>query len=275
MMKYPKEYLEDVMVRFAYNSNAIEGNKLTLGQTRAVILNETVVSTGIEGVKLKDLYAADNQKDAFNELIYLASNEASLDMNTILKLQFELTKNTIPSAGKFKTQENYITGADFQTASPGNVQYLVKEWLDNTEYRISQTTTDKELLHVLMDTHIEFERMHPFDDGNGRTGRELINFELAKHDLPFLVVRVEDRPFYMANLEERNVDGLVSYAQERIAEEKKRYETYLVQDKKQEQFYQDELRKMRKRTISAKDTLNKAKQPNQTYQDFDDPGLNL
>lgn len=108
MLNYPKEYLEDVMVRFAYNSNAIEGNMLTLGQTRAVILNETVVSTGIEGVKLKDLYAADNQKDTFNELIYLANNDAPLDMNTLMKLQFELTKNTIPSAGKFKTQENYI-----------------------------------------------------------------------------------------------------------------------------------------------------------------------
>ena len=257
MLNYPKEYLEDVMVRFAYNSNAIEGNTLTLGQTRAVILNETVVSTGIEGVKLKDLYAADNQKDAFNELIYLANNDAPLDMNTLMKLQFELTKNTIPSAGKFKTQENYIAGADFKTASPSTVYQLTQEWLDNTSYRIEHAEDEKDLLYTVMDTHIEFERIHPFDDGNGRTGRELINFELAKHDLPFLVVRVKDRPFYLQNLEDKNVEALVSYAQTRMSEESKRYEAYRSHDQAQEKFYQEQLGKMKENTVSVDETLNK------------------
>lgn len=93
------------------------------------------------------------------------------------------------------------------------------EWLDNTAYRIDHAKNDDELLRTLIDTHIDFERMHPFDDGNGRTGRELINFELAKHEMPFLVVRVTDRQFYLQNLADKNIDNLVNYAKERMKEE--------------------------------------------------------
>lgn len=225
MLQYPKEYLDDVMVRFAYNSNAIEGNKLTLGQTRVVILDKIVISTGIDGVKLKDVYAADNQKDAFNEMIYLANN-TPLSIDTLLKLQFELTKNTIATAGKFKINDNYIAGSDFKTASSQLVHQLMHEWVDNTNYRIKNAENDDELLRILIETHISFERMHPFDDGNGRTGRELINFELAKHELPFLVIKVTDRPFYIQNLADQNIDNLVSYAKERMSEEKERIERF-------------------------------------------------
>lgn len=260
MLNYPKEYLDDIMVRFAYNSNAIEGNTLTLGQTRAVILNETITSTGIEGVKLKDLYAADNQKDAFNELIYLANNNAPLNMDTLLKLQFELTKNTIATAGKFKTNENYIAGADFKTASPQVVNQLMHEWLDNTAYRIDHAKNDDELLHTLIETHIDFERMHPFDDGNGRTGRELINFELAKHEMPFLVVRATDRPFYLQNLADKNIDNLVGYAKKRMDEERARYEAYAVKDREQEKLYQREVRRLDQNTISAKEKIKIAQE---------------
>ena len=92
MLRYPQEYLDDVMVRFAYNSNAIEGNTLSLGETRAVILNQTVTTTGIGSLSLKDIYATDNQKEAFNDVIYLASNNGSLNMDNLLKLHFDLTK---------------------------------------------------------------------------------------------------------------------------------------------------------------------------------------
>lgn len=252
MLKYPKEYLDDVMVRFAYNSNAIEGNKLSLGQTKAVILNKTITSTGVEGVKLKDLYAADNQKDAFNEMLYLANNNAHLNMDTLLKLQFELTKNTIPSAGKLKTQENYIGGAEFETASPQYVHQLTQEWLDNTSYRIKNSKNKDDLIKTLIETHIDFERMHPFEDGNGRTGRELINFELVKHNLPFLVIRVSDRPFYIQNLSDKNVDNLVSYAKERMTEENKRYQAYIDEDKSQSAFYRKQIQRLDKETLSAK-----------------------
>lgn len=259
-MNYPKEYLDDVMIRFAYNSNAIEGNKLTLGQTKNVILNKTITTTGIEGVKLKDLYAADNQKDAFEQMIYLANNDADLDMDTLLSLQFELTKNTIASAGKFKTQENYIAGADFKTASPSTVYQLMQEWLDNTSYRINHTKNNDELIHTLMETHVEFERLHPFDDGNGRTGRELINFELAKHELPFLVVKVEDRPYYLQNLSDQNIDALVDYAKTRMNDEEKRYNAYVSQDKEQEKFYQEEVSKLNETTTSSSEKIKEARQ---------------
>lgn len=232
MLKYPQEYLNDVMVRFAYNSNAIEGNTLALDETRAVILNSTLTTTGIGNYSLRDIYAADNQKDAFDDLIYLANNNEPLNMDNLLKLQFDLTKNTITSAGKFKTNDNYIQGTDVKTAPRALTHGLVQEWIDNTNYRLDHAKNNDEILETLLDAHIQFERLHPFDDGNGRTGREIINFELAKHEMPFLVIKKSDRALYMQNLADQNVSGLIKYAKSVMNEEQKRYSTYLIQDTK-------------------------------------------
>ena len=77
MLRYPQEYLDDVMVRFAYNSNAIEGNTLSLGETRAVILNQTVTTTGIlnmatwDEVKKNLTSISSDEMTAIESLAYL------------------------------------------------------------------------------------------------------------------------------------------------------------------------------------------------------------
>lgn len=73
-----------------------------------------------------------------------------------------------------------ILGADFQTSSVAETPIAVKQWAENTNYRLENSQTKDEFLQNLMAAHINFERIHPFEDGNGRTGRELINLELAK-----------------------------------------------------------------------------------------------
>lgn len=151
-------------------------------------MNQTVTVTGLEGVKLRDIYEAANQKDAFYTMLDLASNKAKLSIDVILQLQFELTKNTIATADKFKTNENYIVGSDFQTSSVSMTPIDVKQWAENTPYRLEHSKDDDQFLENLMQAHIDFERIHPFDDGNGRTGRELINLELAKREMPFLII---------------------------------------------------------------------------------------
>lgn len=226
MLHYSQDYIDDVSVRFAYHSNGIEGNSLTRGQTQAIMLNDTITVTGFKNIKLRDVYEAANQKSAFDLLLSLAANDAPLSVETILQLQFELTKNTIATAGKFKQNENYIVGADFSTASVYETPFLVQQWVENTNFQLENAKNDDEIIKILMDSHIKFERIHPFDDGNGRTGRELINLELAKHEMPFLVIEKNDKPQYIAFEQEADVDGLVEYAKEKIEQEKKRYKVF-------------------------------------------------
>ncbi|RHX79839.1 Fic family protein [Lactobacillus helveticus] len=97
------------------------------------------------------------------------------------------------TAGKFKQNENMILGANFQTSSVAETPIAVKQWAENTNYRLENSQTKDEFLQNLMAAHINFERIHPFEDGNGRTGRELINLELAKNEMPFLIIE-KDMP---------------------------------------------------------------------------------
>ena len=227
MLKYPQEYLNDVVTRFAYHSNRIEGNKLTRGQTRAIILNETVTVTGYEGVSLKDIYEADNQKSAFNHMLHLAANNAPLSIDTILSLQFDLTKNTLSTAGKFKTNDNFITGSDFHTTPKQLTPIEVKQWAENTEYQLNQTKTNDEYLKTLIDSHIQFERIHPFDDGNGRTGRNLINLKLMEKEMPLLVIDSQDKSFYLTALADQNTNTLFDYAKSKLKTENARYQSFV------------------------------------------------
>lgn len=169
-------------------------------------------------------------------MLNLANNNQKLDVDTILKLQFELTKNTIPTARKFKSADNYIVGADFETSSAITAPIDVKQWAENTNYRLENSKDDEEFLENLMDSHIEFERIHPFDDGNGLTGRELINHELAKREMPFLIIEEKDKDQYISLEADRDYKGLAQYAKEKIKNEKKRYDAFEQQYIKQKEF---------------------------------------
>lgn len=233
-LNYSQKYLEDVLVRFAYHSTGIEGNSMTLGETRSILLDGVIKTTAQRS--LREIYEVDNHKASFHRLLIEADKQTPMNESLILDFHKDLTQNVVYNAGHFKESTNYIGGADFQTASPEQVPFLIRQWCDNLNYQLENSKNEREYLQSLLSSHIQFEQYHPFSDGNGRTGRLLINFELAKKNMPLLVITREDRPEYVNFLTNNDVDGFVNYAKIKLDEESKRRDAFNMEAKKQAEF---------------------------------------
>ena len=170
-MKYIQNYLNDILIRMAYHSSAIEGNTITLPETVSIILENTLPSSR-KGIR--EFYEIENHKQAFEYLFDNIDNNKDLNIDLLLNIHRYLVDRLQHDAGCFKSSQNAIVGAEFQTASPSETPYLVRQWIDNTNYRLNNAKEDAEILEILADTHIQFERIHPFSDGNGRCGRLVI-----------------------------------------------------------------------------------------------------
>ena len=206
-MKYTQDYLNDILIRMAYHSSAIEGNTITLPETVSIILENTLPSSR-KGIR--EFYEIENHKQAFEYLFDNIDNNKDLNIDLILDLHRYLVDRLQHDAGCFKSSQNAIVGAEFQTASPSETPYLVRQWIDNTNYQLNSAKEDSEILEILADTHIQFERIHPFSDGNGRCGGLVLLYLGIKYLHSPLIISKENRAEYMEYLAEQNIEGLTS-----------------------------------------------------------------
>ena len=125
-------------------------------------------------------------------------------------------------AGCFKSSQNAIVGAEFQTASPSETPSLVRQSIDNTNYRLNNAKEDAEILEILADTHIQFERIHPFSNSNGRCGRLVLLYLGIKYLNSPLIISKENRAEYMEYLAEQNIAGLTTLLSNSLEFEKQR-----------------------------------------------------
>ena len=193
MMYLPREYIDDLLVRIAYHSSAIEGNTISLADTVTILLHETIPGK----VSKREFYEIENHKQALEYVIYQLENNESLSLNIVRGIHTQLMDHLNFDRGMWKTHDNAIVGADFNTASAHDVPYLMKQWIDNINYRLHQSKTDEEKIKHILEMHIDFERIHPFSDGNGRTGRLLIIYSLLEHDISPIIIPVDLKPDYI------------------------------------------------------------------------------
>ena len=216
------EYFLDLSVRKTYHSNAIEGNTLTLNETATIILDSTIPGSK----SVREVFEVLNHKKAIDYMISELENEKKLDIYMVKKINKEILDRLNDNAGNFKNSSNAIIGADFVTSTPSQAPILTKNWIENLNYRLELCKNDDEKLLEILNSHIEFERIHPFSDGNGRMGRLIMMYLCFQEKIAPFVIEKEDRALYMSYLREQNVDIIFKKVKELQKFEQKRIDKF-------------------------------------------------
>ena len=231
---FTQDYLDDILVRLAHHSAGIEGNTISLPATVSIILNGTLPTSGKATVR--EFYEIENHKQAFECVIQHLVNEDSLSIEIVKEIHADLTDRLQYDRGQFKKNENMILGAEFQTASPSETPFLMTQLIDNLAYRLEGAESDDEKLIAVLDSHIQFERIHPFSDGNGRTGRMVLNYSLLQQGFPPLIIEKETKAQYIEFLGNQDINGFVQFAKEILEKEKKRMRAFRNIDQERIKF---------------------------------------
>ncbi|SNQ51741.1 Filamentation induced by cAMP protein Fic [Frankia canadensis] len=198
------EYADDVLVRLAHHSTAIEGNTLTLADTVTLLVDQRVP---VAGTPVRDLYEVANHYEAFARVLRAVAQDEPLTTALILHLHATLMDHLAHDRGQYKTSTNIVTGASWQPTAPARVPDLMRQWADQTEWQTANLDNEA-LLEAVASAHIAFERIHPFSDGNGRTGRAIIAYQTIRRFGFPAIVQVTRRPAYITMLDAQDAPGL-------------------------------------------------------------------
>lgn len=192
-----KDMYNDFVTLFVFNTNAIEGNTLTLRDTD-LLLNKNITPSG---KSLREINDHLNSKDAFN---FVLEKKPKINHDTIIKIHSLLMKNIDKRTGYYRMHNVRVFGARFETSPADYVKI-------DTNLLLKWFKKEKNRLHPLILAaifHHKFEKIHPFYDGNGRTGRMLLNLIMINNKLPPLIVPDAQRKRYYNALSEADNTAL-------------------------------------------------------------------
>lgn len=212
-----KDYIEDLVTRSTYHSNAIEGSTLTYAETYAILYNDN--SFKIEGKEPREIYEAINHKEALNIVFENLQEKREFDERFIKKLNETINKNIKETSG-FRKVQVFIQGSDHIPPEPEKVPNLMNYYVYNYNNDV------EDIFLKIAKYHIEFEKIHPFEDGNGRTGRLLLNYELLKNDLPPVVISKDERVKYFEFIRKNDSSGLAEWFKELSNAEEQRMQKF-------------------------------------------------
>lgn len=214
------EALNGHSIAFAYHSARIENENVTWHDTREIFEHDGVTSyTG----DLRTLFEIRNGRDAHELFLNAFQQKRPFDERFLKDLQKCLTQNTYDTRrwqlgelpGEFK-HHDYVTGKEEIGAAPEDVQEEISELLAEL-----QNVSNENALTAAAYFHAKFENIHPFADGNRRTGRLAMNYFLVTHNHPPVIIHEEDRRGYYAALEAwdsgQDLNPLRDYLREQTA----------------------------------------------------------
>lgn len=185
---------EEFIVEYTYNSNAIEGNTLTLRETDLVLRGMTV-----DRKPLKDHMEAVGHKEAFDFVSELVKENGKINERVIKQIHYLVLADKKDDRGFYRRIPVRIMGAAHEPVQPYLIEPKMEELLRN------YLSSEEHIVTKLARFHIEFEGIHPFIDGNGRTGRLIVNLELMKAGYPPIDIKFTDRIAYYNAFDEYHV----------------------------------------------------------------------
>lgn len=205
-------------IEYTHNSTAIEGNTLTLIQTKAIL--EDGLSVG--GKTLREIYEVTNHARAFSYVKECVAEGKPLDKSIVKEIHARLMEN-VQVGGVYRNMEVRISGASHKPPPPSEMYWQVKEFFEALPAK-----AEMDAIELAAWTHAEFVRIHPFSDGNGRTSRMIMNYQLmAAGFLPISIAK-ENRLEYYEALDTYAVSrNLQPFAEMVAALEEQRLDEYL------------------------------------------------
>ena len=238
-----------MLIRMAHHSTAIEGNPLTEAEVRQVVICEEMpdgisnrIPDGIpdrildgipdrtpDGIpdRMPDGISSGTDSRAYEEVrnytdyvpYLLTIHEQPISLQIIKETHRHLMESLVHDPGTFKTIPNVILGANFIPTEPYLVLSELKNWCDTLAYRLEIARTLEETIEAIMEQHLRFERIHPFSDGNGRTGRALIVHSCLQQSIPPIIIPKEMGSRYIQMMGDGDVRGLTEMGLALIREE--------------------------------------------------------
>lgn len=182
-------------VELTYNSNAIEGNTLTITETKVIL--EDGITIG-KGKSLIEHLEVINHKEAIDYIDEIVSQNIDISQRVIKDLHYIILKSIDnKNSGEYRTSNVLISGSSHRPVE----HFLVKERMEEL---IKWYDDNKNILHPIelaAEFHFRYVYIHPFIDGNGRSARLLMNLILMRNGYPITVIKNENRDEYMKALE--------------------------------------------------------------------------
>ncbi len=177
-------------VTYTYHTNALEGNTLTLGETRMILEDGLTVG----GKQVKEIFEAKNHQKSLDLLFDIVSGDKDLSEEAICALHKKLLLDIDDeNAGNYRKIQVYITGSEELPPMAKAVPNFMKEfiiWYNDNKDKI-------DVLDLVGRVHYKFVKIHPFIDGNGRIARLIVNLILLKSDYPPIIIPITRRQEYI------------------------------------------------------------------------------
>ena len=204
-----KRLREEFMIENTYDSNAIEGSTLTLRET-ALILQEGIT---IAEKPIKEHLEAIGHRDAFEYVISVADKNKPLTEQVIKTIHSLVLMNDASSRGVYRNVPVTILGSTNDLPQP----YLVPKLMESLIAEYDDMKREKHIIEAIAEFHLRFEGIHPFIDGNGRTGRLMMNLELIKAGLMPINIKFSDRRKYYECFDDYFANGKIDILANLIA----------------------------------------------------------
>ncbi|GHU40439.1 hypothetical protein FACS1894111_01100 [Clostridia bacterium] len=189
-------------IKLCYNSNRIEGSRLSEDQTRYIFETNTLGVAPNETADVDDVIETSNHFAAFDYMLEYAdeplTEEIIKNLHRILKSSTSDSRKNWFRVGDYKLRPNVV--GDTKTTAPGKVAADINKLLTKYTQKESVRFTD------IIAFHVCFERIHPFQDGNGRVGRLILFKECLKNNITPFIIDHEHKQFYYRGLKEFDVE---------------------------------------------------------------------